>query len=95
MTDITQREHMEERPRESEERLRLLIEYAPDAIYINDLQGNFIDGNRQAEALIGFSKEELVGKNMLEIGVLPEKYAPKVIQDLADNSQGKRTGPDE
>lgn len=41
------------------ERLMQLIVYAPDAIYMNDLQGNFINGNKQAEDLTGYRKDEL------------------------------------
>ncbi|MEM3608818.1 MAG: PAS domain S-box protein [Candidatus Bathyarchaeia archaeon] len=93
--DITERKKMEEKIRESEERLKKLIEYAPDAIYINDLNGNFIDGNRQAEILTGYRKEELIGKNMLEIGLLPEKYLQKAVEALQKNVRGEKTGPDE
>src|SRR5271157_1514929 len=93
--DVTDRKKGEEALKESEERLRQLIEYAPDAIYTNDLHGNFIDGNKQAENMTGFKKEELVGKNILEAGVLPKKYAPKVMQDLVRALKGQRTGPDE
>lgn len=93
--DITQRKQMEQRITESEERLRQLIEFAPDAIYINDLNGVFIDGNKQAEDLAGYNKEELVGKSMVEVGLLPEKYLPKAIEMLQKNFNGERTGPDE
>jgi PAS domain S-box-containing protein len=93
--DVTDRKKEEEALKDSEERLRQLIEYAPDAIYTNDLQGNFLEGNKQAEALTGYKKEELAGKNILKAGILPEKYAPKVMQDLMKNMQGQRTGPDE
>jgi two-component system sporulation sensor kinase A len=93
--DVTDRKKGEEALKESEERLKQLIEYAPDAIYTNDLHGNFLEGNKQAENLTGFKKEELVGKNILEAGILPEKYAQKVMQDLMKNMQGQRTGPDE
>ncbi|MCL6579023.1 MAG: PAS domain S-box protein [Candidatus Bathyarchaeota archaeon] len=93
--NVTERKKMEERLRESEERLRSLIEYAPDAIYINDLNGKILEGNRQAEILTGYEKEELIGKSILEAGLLPEKYVPKTIEAIQKNLSGQRTGPDE
>jgi len=93
--DVTERKKMEERLRESEERLRSLIGYAPDAIYINDLNGKILEGNRQAEILTGYEKGELIGKSILEVGLLPEKYVPKAIEAVQKNLSGQRTGPDE
>jgi len=93
--DVTEREKAEERIRESEERLRQLIEYAPDAIYMNDLKGNFVDGNKQAENLIGYKKDELIEKNFLKIGLLPQRYVPKAAKALMKNLLGQKTGPDE
>src|SRR4030042_4884332 len=93
--DITESKRMEEKIRESEERLRQLIEYAPDAIYTNDLNGNFLDGNRQAEDMTGYTKEELVGKNILHLGILPQTHVPKAIEALEKNLRGEKTGPEE
>jgi nitrogen fixation/metabolism regulation signal transduction histidine kinase len=33
---------------ESEDRFRRLFEYAPEAYYLTDFEGNFIDGNKKA-----------------------------------------------
>ncbi|MEM3356499.1 MAG: PAS domain S-box protein, partial [Candidatus Bathyarchaeia archaeon] len=93
--DVTERRRMEERLKESEERLKRLIEYAPDAIYINDLQGRFINGNKQAEALIGYRKEELVGKSFFEAGIFPREYLPKIKEAIAKNMRGEKYGPEE
>jgi two-component system sporulation sensor kinase A len=95
LMDVTERKKIEEKLKESEERLKRLIEYAPDAIYINDLQGRFIDGNKQAESLIGYKKEELVGRSMFEAGIFPEKCAPKIKEAIEKNRRGERYGPEE
>ncbi|MDH7477476.1 MAG: PAS domain S-box protein [Candidatus Bathyarchaeota archaeon] len=93
--DVTERRKMEEKLKESEERLKRLIEYAPDAIYVNDLQGRFIDGNKQAEALIGYKKEELIGKSIFEAGIFPKKCLPKIKEAIERNLKGEKYGPEE
>lgn len=93
--DITDRKKVEEELKGSEERLRVLFECAPDGIYLMDLKGNFTDGNKAAEELIGYKKEELTGKNMAKVGVLPKSQIPKSLANLAKNAMGKPTGPDE
>ncbi|MGB3480130.1 MAG: response regulator, partial [bacterium] len=40
---------------ESEQRLKILFEFAPDAYYLNDLKGSFVDGNKAAEELTGYT----------------------------------------
>ncbi len=50
--------------RQSEEKLRNIIESSPDAITITDLTGIIVDCNQAAVSLGGFSsKEELIGKS--------------------------------
>jgi PAS domain S-box-containing protein len=77
--------------RESEERLKQLIEYAPDSIFLFDSMGNFLDGNKQAEEIVGYKKEELIGKNMLEVGLLSEENVPKGMKSLEKLLSGQRT----
>lgn len=49
--------------RVSEQRFRVLIEQAPDAIVVYDLdEERFVDVNSSAEILFGCSREELLGK---------------------------------
>ncbi|MBI4763516.1 MAG: PAS domain S-box protein [Deltaproteobacteria bacterium] len=79
----------------SEEKLKALFENAPDAIYQYDLEGKFLDGNRTAEDLSGYKKEELIGKNFLEIGLLPMEDLEKTSQLLLKSRQGFPTGPDQ
>jgi PAS domain S-box-containing protein len=93
--DITENKKKEEILRESEERFKRLIENAPTAIYVNDLKGNFLDGNKAAEKMLGYSREELIGKNMLQIGIIDEESIPQVIKELTENLHGQKTGPSE
>ena len=79
----------------SEEKFRVLFEFAPDAYYLNDLEGTFIDGNRTAVELLGYKKEELIGKTFLELNLLSPDQFPKAAELLSKNLEGKATGPDE
>jgi PAS domain S-box-containing protein len=81
--------------KESEDRFRRLFEYAPEAYYLSDFEGSFIDGNKKAEELLGYTRKELIGKNFLELNLMPEEDLPKALELLAQNLDGKPTGPDE
>jgi len=93
--DVSERQKAEEELINSEERLSVLFELAPDAYYLNDLKGNFIDGNKAAEEVTGYTKDELIGKSFLKLKLLPRSQALKAAKLLAMNALGKPTGPDE
>jgi PAS domain S-box-containing protein len=62
VTDITQEKHVQEDLRQSERRLRTIIEHAPEAMLILDVdEGHFVDVNENAVALFGRSRAELLG----------------------------------
>jgi len=93
--DITDRKLAEEALWASEERFRSYLEYAPDGVYMSDVRGNFLYGNRKCEEIIGYGREELIGKNFLELNILSENSLNKAAQLLQANIEGKSTGPDE
>jgi PAS domain S-box-containing protein len=53
--------------RVSEERYRELFENANDAIWVHDLEGNIIAANRASEKLTGYTVEELLQTNKLNV----------------------------
>jgi PAS domain S-box-containing protein len=56
----------EEELMHSQRRFRELFENSPDAIFVEDLQGNVLDVNLAACKLHGMTREELIGKNAVE-----------------------------
>jgi PAS domain S-box-containing protein/putative nucleotidyltransferase with HDIG domain len=92
--DVTDQNAAEEALKASEEKFKILFEYAPDAYYLNDPKGNFLDVNIAAERLTGYKKEELVGKDFLSLGLLPAFQIPRAAALLAKSLAGRPTGPD-
>ncbi len=65
--NITERVKAEETLRESEERFRTYVDQASDAIFVHDFSGRFLDVNYQACNSTGYSREELLGMNVLDL----------------------------
>lgn len=65
--NITDQKKSELAIRESEEKFRTLIEFAPDAFFQGDKDGNFITVNDKAIELTGYSREELLTMNMVNL----------------------------
>ncbi|MCX6744403.1 MAG: PAS domain S-box protein [Candidatus Parcubacteria bacterium] len=79
----------------SEKKFETIFEYAPDAIYISDLRGNFINGNKAAEILTGYKRQELIGKSFLKLKLLAPNEIIRAAKLLALNLLGQPTGPDQ
>jgi two-component system cell cycle sensor histidine kinase/response regulator CckA len=93
--DVSDWRRMEEELKNLEEKFKILFESAADGYYLNDLEGNFIDGNRAAEQIVGYKREAFVGKNLLKLKLLPAEQIPRGADILARNVRGEATGPDE
>jgi len=60
----------------SEERVRALVDLAPDAFFLSDLDGRYVDVNSAACRMLGYARDELVGRSIVDI-IQPEE-APRL-----------------
>ena len=88
--DITESRQITDRIRESEERYRLILKNANEAIMVNELTprgpGKFIDANESACRILGMTYEELQNVSLIDLDT-PEmkKRAPEIIREIKQN----------
>lgn len=70
--DITERRQTERALRDSEQRLRAILNTATDAIITIDYQGNIVEANPATLRMFGYREEEMIGQNVRIL--MPEPY---------------------
>jgi len=65
--ELVEREHL----------FRTVFESSPDAIFVEDLEGNVLEANPAACRLHGLSREQLLGRNVSEL--VPADYRDSVV----------------
>ena len=94
-SEIGEREAIESALREGRERLKILFDFAPDCYCMMNLEGEIIEGNRSLEMLTGYNREELLEKNIFDLGVIvldPHSEAHIIRQE---SIKGRPWGPGE
>lgn len=71
--DVTERKRTELAIRESEARMRAITDSAQDAIIMIDPQGTISFWNPAAEKILGYTREEVLGRNLHRL-IVPERY---------------------
>ena len=76
LRDVTEHRRAEKALRESEDRVRSVLDAAPNAILTLDADDIVLDANPALEAILGIAPEELVGCNLAD-KLLPERDREK------------------
>lgn len=71
--DVTERNFAEQALWASEAQMRGILETALDAIVLMDSRGLILSWNPRAESLFGWSRQEAVGRRMVEL-IVPPRY---------------------
>lgn len=61
-------------PLEGIETLRVLIDNSPIAVYLANLDGQILLANQAASSMLGFSKEELLQKNVIDLDIIYQNH---------------------
>jgi PAS domain S-box-containing protein len=65
--DISRQKSIESALRSSEKKHRAIMDRAPDAILLADINGNIIDSNPKARELFGYSKKQFLGLHFTKL----------------------------
>jgi PAS domain S-box-containing protein len=65
--DITGRKNMEIALRESEQRLRAVLDAIPDRVRLKDVHGRYVMINRAAQENLGLPMEQIIGRTVFDV----------------------------
>ncbi|MBK7104861.1 MAG: PAS domain S-box protein [Ignavibacteriae bacterium] len=86
--DLTHRKKIEEKLKISEENFKTFFHNIDLLVFVLNEFGNIIEINETVEKRLGFTKEELLNKSVLEVH--PPERKEEVLQIVSDMLEGKR-----
>jgi PAS domain S-box-containing protein len=89
ITELAKARKTEEKQRQSEEKFRGLFEKANEGFIFFDVAGTILDLNQKAAEIAGKSKEEIVGKSFLDLGLISSKHMIALSGRLENRKKGR------
>jgi PAS domain S-box-containing protein len=80
--NITRRKKIEESLRISEEQFKTILQSVPDAYLLSDIKGYIEACNKSTEELLGYNREELLGKNISNLNLFSKEQETKAADIL-------------
>jgi len=81
--DITKKKKQEEKLKESEEKLKTLLDINPDPLIIADIKGHITYLNESVLKATGYKKEEIINKNVITLPFISKKSKLKISKEIA------------
>lgn len=75
------------------EKYKTVFELSPEAIGILDMKGNIVDMNERVYDLLGYRREEIIGKNVAEVPYLTKEGRAKVKENFLKRISDKDVPP--
>lgn len=96
--DITERKAIEKSIVESEEKYRKYIDNTPVAMFVADENGKYVEVNKSACKLLGYTEEEILNKSIADIAYGPEikgfyklkKYGENRLETILKSKDGEK-----
>ena len=89
LKDISERKKVENALRDSEKKYKLLFEKSTILNFITDMNGIITETNRKFLEILGYSKNEVIGRNIMDFVVAEQKE--KAAEILAKDYKGEKS----
>lgn len=89
--DISERHEAEAAVRANEAKYRALLEAAPDAVFVLDIEARIVITNSQAERMFGYTRHEMLGRP-LEM-LVPGGDIARRVHDISDQNREDSAPP--
>ena len=91
--DIAERKKAEEALKESEQKLRNIIDTSPDGIVWVDTRGKITLVNKKGFEITGFSEKDLIGKDFMDVEALTQESKERILEGFMKRLEGIDTPP--
>ena len=91
--DISQLKKIEKELKEAEKHFETLFNVMVDPVIIIDSEGKILEVTNKLEEVTGLKKKNLIGKNVMEVEVLPQKSKTLIRKNLMKRIKGIYVAP--